>query len=111
MKQFHTRGQVISSPVVADGQLYFGSSDHCLYALDPATGSQKWKFKSDGRITSTPAVSGGAVYFGSYDGNFYAVDAATGQLRWKFKTQGERRFSATHLHGAEPGWCLLWQRR
>jgi outer membrane protein assembly factor BamB len=100
--QFHTRGQVISSPVVADGQLYFGSSDHCLYALDPATGSQKWKFKSDGRITSTPAVSGGVVYFGSYDGNFYAVDAATGQLRWKFKTQGERRFSATHLHGAEP---------
>jgi eukaryotic-like serine/threonine-protein kinase len=100
--QFHTKGQVLSSPAIAGGSLYVGSSDHCLYALDLATGAQKWRFKSEGRITSSPAVSAGLVYFGSYDGNFYAVDAATGQLKWKFKTEGERRFAAKHLHGAEP---------
>src|SRR5205809_8013887 len=103
MKQFHTRGQVISSPVVADGQLYFGSSDHCPYALDPATGSQKWKFKYDGRITPKPAVSGCVVYCGSYDGNFYDVDAATVPMWWRFKSHGERRYTATHVHEASAG--------
>jgi outer membrane protein assembly factor BamB len=100
--QFHTGGQILSSPAVADGALFVGSSDHFLYALDLASGAQKWKFQTDGRITSSPAVSAGIVYFGSYDSNFYAVDAATGQLKWKFQTAGERRFSAKHLHGAEP---------
>jgi eukaryotic-like serine/threonine-protein kinase len=100
--QFHTRGQVLSTPAIAGDSLYFGSSDHCLYALGLATGEQKWKFKTEGRVTSSPAVSAGIVYFGSYDGNFYAVDALTGQLKWKFQTGGERRFAARHLHGAEP---------
>lgn len=100
--QFHTNGQVLSSPAMANGTLVIGSSDHFLYALDAATGALRWKFKTDGRITSSPAVAGGLVYFGSFDSNFYAVDAATGQLKWKFKTGGERRFAATHLHGAEP---------
>jgi outer membrane protein assembly factor BamB len=84
--QFHTNGQVLSSPAVSGDTLYVGSSDHQLYALDAASGTLKWKFKTDGRITSSPAVSGGIVYFGSYDSNFYAVDTATDQLKWKFKT-------------------------
>jgi eukaryotic-like serine/threonine-protein kinase len=100
--QFHTKGQVLSSPAIAGDKLFFGSSDHCLYALDLATGAQKWRFKSEGRITSSPAVSAGVVYFGSYDGIFYAVNAASGELKWKFQTGGERRFAAKHLHGAEP---------
>ena len=100
--QFHTNAQVLSSPAVAAGTLYVGSSDHFFYALDAATGALKWKFKTGGRVTSSPAVHGGLVYFGSYDSNFYALDAATGALKWKFQTAGERRFAATHLHGAEP---------
>jgi outer membrane protein assembly factor BamB len=100
--QFHTKGQILSSPAIAGDNLYVGSSNHCLYALDLATGAQKWLFQSEGRITSSPAVSAGVVYFGSYDGNFYAVDAANGKLKWKFRTGGERRFAAKHLHGAAP---------
>ena len=100
--QFPTKGQVLSSPAISNGILYVGSSDHFLYALDAATGVLKWKFKTGGRITSSPAVLAGLIYFGSFDSNFYAVDAATGQLKWKFQTGGERRFAATHLHGAEP---------
>lgn len=100
--QFHTGGQVLSSPAFADGTLFIGSSDHFLYALDASTGTLKWKFETGGRVTSSPAVSAGLVFFGSFDSNFYALDAATGKLKWKFKTAGERRFSAPHLHGAEP---------
>src|SRR5215472_4864737 len=64
--QFHTNGQVLSSPVVAGETVYIGSSDHYLYALDRAASTVRWKFKTDSRITSSPAVASGAVYFGSF---------------------------------------------
>ena len=100
--QFHTRGQILSSPAVAGNTVYFGSNDHHLYALDLESGAEKWKFKTEGRVASSPAVSNGLVYFLSYDSNFYALDAATGARKWIFKTGGERRFNARHLHGIEP---------
>jgi eukaryotic-like serine/threonine-protein kinase len=100
--QFHTDGQVVSSPAVTVDTVYVGSSDHFLYAIDRASGSQKWKFKTEGRVTSSPAVDRGSVYFGSYDGNFYAVDATSGAPKWKFPIPGERRFAASHIHGATP---------
>ena len=42
------------------------------------------------------------MYFSSYDGNVYALDARTGKQRWKFAFAGEHRFTAKHLHGAQP---------
>jgi eukaryotic-like serine/threonine-protein kinase len=100
--KFKTAGRVYSSPAVANGMAFVGSTDHNLYAVDLATGTQKWKFPTESRVTSSPAVSDGVVYFGSMDANFYAVDAVTGKLKWKFKTAGERRYTATHLHGGMP---------
>lgn len=100
--KFHTDGRVVSSPAVANGMVYFGSTDQNLNALDLESGSLKWKFATDGQVNSSPAVAAGIVYFGSYDSKFYAVDAATGKLRWKFQTEGERRYAGKHLHGLEP---------
>jgi eukaryotic-like serine/threonine-protein kinase len=100
--KFTTMGMVISSPAVAQGVVYVGSTDGNLYAVDLETGVQKWKFETKVRVTSSPAVAGGIVYFGSYDGKFYALDAANGQLKWKFQTGGERRFAGKHLHGSQP---------
>ena len=99
---FRTGAAVISTPVVAGGSVYVGSSDHNLYALDAASGAPRWKFATRGRVTSSPAIAAGRVYFSSFDSNLYAVDAASGVLVWKFTTAGERRFSGKHLHGAEP---------
>ncbi|HUK23861.1 MAG TPA: PQQ-binding-like beta-propeller repeat protein [Terriglobales bacterium] len=100
--QFHTQGQVISSPAISDGAAYVGSTDGNLYAVDLATGAQRWKFPTKVRVTSSPAVAEGVVYFESYDSNFYALNAADGKLKWKFQTAGERRFAGKHLHGIEP---------
>ena len=100
--KFKVNGDAISSPAVAGGKVYVGSTDGNLYALDLEAGTQKWKFANEARVTSSPAVDGGVVYFGSYDGAFYAVDAASGKLKWKFQTAGERRFAAKHLHGSLP---------
>jgi outer membrane protein assembly factor BamB len=100
--KFKTNGWVVSSPTAADGTLYFGSTDHYVYAVDAVSGAQKWKAKTGGRVVSSAAVSNGRVYIESYDGHLYALDARTGAEHWKFKTAGERRFTAKHLHGSEP---------
>jgi outer membrane protein assembly factor BamB len=100
--KFHTNGSVFSSPAVAGGVVYVGSSDGILYAVDLESGTLKWKFPTGSRVASSPAVDGGVVFFASYDGNFYAVDTATGKKKWSFKTAGERRFAGKHLHGSVP---------
>ena len=100
--RFRTAGRVFSTPAIAGGMAFVGSTDHFLYAVDLATGTGKWKFETQSRVTSSPAVANGVVYFGSMDADFYAVDAASGKLKWKFTTAGEHRFTATHLHGAMP---------
>ncbi len=100
--KFKTGGRVISSPAIANGTVYVGSTDTNLYAVDLETGALKWKFATGSSVVSSPAVSGRSVYFGSYDGFFYAVDAATGKLQWKFETAGEKRYAGKHLHGLQP---------
>jgi eukaryotic-like serine/threonine-protein kinase len=74
----------LSSPVVVQGVVYFGSGDGNLYALDAATGDLKWKFKAGDVIHASPAYADGVLYVGSWDSYFYAVEAATGKEKWKF---------------------------
>ena len=76
----------LSSPVVADGVVYFGSGDHNIYALNAADGSLKWKFATGDVVHASPALADGVLYVGSWDSYFYAIDAATGKETWKFKT-------------------------
>ncbi len=76
----------LSSPAVAGGKVYVGSSDGNIYALDAATGAVAWKFATGNVVHATPAIADGKVFVGSWDSYFYALDAATGKLAWKFKT-------------------------
>jgi hypothetical protein len=68
--KFKTNGYVVSSPALADGTVYFGSTDGALYAVDRDAGTLKWKAATGSRVVSSPAVANGIVYFGSYDGKF-----------------------------------------
>ncbi len=74
----------LSSPVVAQGAVYFGSGDGNLYAVDVASGEQRWKFQTGDVVHASPAYANGVLFFGSWDSYFYAVDAATGQEKWRF---------------------------
>ncbi len=68
--KFKTNGKVIASPAVANGKVYFGSTDQYLYAVDQQTGALLWKFQTGSVVTSSPAVANGLVYFGSFDSIF-----------------------------------------
>jgi outer membrane protein assembly factor BamB len=74
----------LSSPVVANGAVYFGSGDGNVYALDAATGDMRWKFKTGDVVHASPALANGVLFFGSWDSYFYAVDATTGKEKWRF---------------------------
>jgi outer membrane protein assembly factor BamB len=74
----------LSSPVVAQGAVHFGSGDGNLYAIDVATGELRWKFKTGDVVHASPAYSDGILFFGSWDSYFYAVDGTTGREKWRF---------------------------
>ena len=74
----------LSSPVVVNGTVYFGSGDGNLYALDAGSGELRWKFAAGDVVHASPAYADGVVYVGSWDSYFYAVDAASGTEKWRF---------------------------
>ena len=80
---------VQSSPVVADGTVYAGSTDGKLYAVAADTGEVKWTFAASKKVRGSAAVADGVVYFGSWDKLMYAVEAATGEVKWAVGIGGE----------------------
>jgi outer membrane protein assembly factor BamB len=77
----------VTSPVVAKGVLYVGGwGSFRTYALDAATGAERWAAGIDGAAATSPAVAGGIVYVPTTDESqrawFDAVDAATGHIMW-----------------------------
>ena len=83
---YETGGGVETTPALAGGLLYFGSSDHHVYALDAASGELVWRYQTGGPVFSSPAVAAGIVYVGSDDHRLYALDAASGEPLWKYET-------------------------
>ena len=81
-----TEAGVESSPAVANGVVYIGSTDTRLYAFDaagstgcsgtPKTCSPLWIAQTGGIVGSSPAAANGVVYIGSIDTRLYAFDAA-----------------------------------
>lgn len=54
---------VSSSPVAVEEVIFIGTTTGEIYALDSATGSEKWTYKLDSGITGSPAVANGNLYF------------------------------------------------
>ena len=79
-----TGGPIWTSPVVANGVVYFGSQDNNVYALDAVTRHQLWWYPGRMSGDTAPAVANGMVYFGSEDGNLDALNASTGAFLWKY---------------------------
>jgi outer membrane protein assembly factor BamB len=76
----------LSSPVVWNGTVYFGSGDGNVYALNALSGAMQWKFQTGDVVHASPAIAVGKLYIGSWDSYFYALDATTGKQLWRFKT-------------------------
>ncbi len=80
----HIGARIQSIPAVdSDGTIYFGATDHNLYAYSDR-GKFLWKFTidSDGKVWSPALTPGGRIAFATSDGYLYLIDT-TGHLIWK----------------------------
>jgi quinohemoprotein ethanol dehydrogenase len=97
--QYHlgTSRGLEASPLVIDGVMYAAGNFGRVYALDAATGAQRWTFVPEidmqwaryaccDAVNRGLAVWRGMVYVGTIDGYMYALDAATGKPIWKTDT-------------------------
>ncbi len=84
----YDRRSLQSSPAVANGIVFVGARDGFLYAVDAATGAERWRFDYKiPWIIASPAVADGIVYVGNSDAHIMqALDAATGAEKWRTQT-------------------------
>ena len=86
-----------ATPIVVDGVLYATASWSIVFALDAATGEQKWRHdpkvpRWKGRhaccdvVNRGVAYHAGRIYSGTIDGRLIALDAATGEEVWSVRT-------------------------
>jgi outer membrane protein assembly factor BamB len=85
---FSRGGEVYSTPAVAFGRVYLGSTDNRVYSFDEDTGELLWSHSTADWVYAAPAVADTprtdpTVYVGSKDQTFYALDAKTGEVRWQ----------------------------
>ncbi len=66
-----TNGWVVSSGVVFNNKLYFGSLDNNVYEYDSATGQQKIVIRTNDSVVSLGVVFNNKLYFGSLYNNVY----------------------------------------
>ncbi|MBD2755683.1 outer membrane protein assembly factor BamB family protein [Spirosoma validum] len=83
--EYLTDGVVYSSPIYADGVVFFGGGDKKLLAIDASTGAKKWEFSGPNGFTgSAPTYSDKIIYIPDSFNRLYAIDATTGTKKWEF---------------------------
>ena len=83
-------GGVVTTPVLAGGNLIVGSRDYMLYAFRAGDGAPAWKFSYwFSWVESTPALADGVIYVGASDyRRVTAFDPKSGAVRWATDVRG-----------------------
>lgn len=71
---------VWATPLLVEDTLYFASLNHNLYALDAATGEERWTANLEGAAAATPVYLDGMLYIGSFAKKIFQIDAETGEI-------------------------------
>jgi eukaryotic-like serine/threonine-protein kinase len=87
--RFKAKRAITSSPVVADGIVYFGSVDAMLYAIDAQSGWVIWRYRLAKPSISSPCIAEKLVFTGAADGALYCIDARTSKENWRFETDNQ----------------------
>jgi quinoprotein glucose dehydrogenase len=112
----------MGTPIVVDDTLYYCTPFNRVFALDPATGKERWSFDPkvdmslepltncrgvsywrNAELSPPPKVCGSRIIFGTLDGRIFALDSATGERCADFGTNGEIDLNVglTEHHQAE----------
>jgi outer membrane protein assembly factor BamB len=80
----------------ARGQVYVGSDDGYLYAIEPEQGKIRWSSKLKGAIERAPEITADGLYVATGADRVFAVDAADGKTRWQYERETPEGFT---IHG------------
>ncbi|WP_038343626.1 outer membrane protein assembly factor BamB [Acinetobacter sp. A47] len=80
-----TKQELTAGVEAGEGVVVIGNRKGQLFALDQATGEQKWTAKLSGAILSPSLIQSGRVITIANDGTVFAHDTVTGQQVWAYK--------------------------
>ncbi len=75
-----SKGEIFTTPAVNDKWVLFTSDDGKVYALDRATGKQKWNFDTEG-LPYSPVIASDKVAV-SVDGVLHLLQLEDGKVLW-----------------------------
>jgi outer membrane protein assembly factor BamB len=83
------KGWYETTPVIADGTVFIGSTNGFMYALALEDGEELWKFETHLGFSGAASYKEGRLYAGDYDGVFYCWNAESGEKLWTFDSEAE----------------------
>ena len=84
-----TNGAVQSSPTVVDDTVYVVATGGTLYAVDSASGEERWRYDGlDAPVTAPVTVRDGTAYAASIGGTVAAIDTSDGTELWRRELGG-----------------------
>jgi eukaryotic-like serine/threonine-protein kinase len=78
-------GYIQTSPVLYEGNIYFGTLKGTLNKIDPDSGNLVWKFYSGEPIHSTCAINNNRIFFGTDKGSICCIKTDDGLEAWSIK--------------------------
>jgi outer membrane protein assembly factor BamB len=80
--------RIVASPLQTETQVFVGTADNEILALDAESGVVQWTFLAGHSIWAQPLYQDGVVYVASLDKNLYALDAENGSVLWQSELGG-----------------------
>lgn len=80
--------KIVAPPLQVGDQLFVGTADNHMLALNAADGSELWDFETRHAVWSQPAFRDGILYVTSMDWFVYALNASSGELIWETQLGG-----------------------
>jgi outer membrane protein assembly factor BamB len=77
-------------------QVYLGTDDGFIYAVDPQDGKVRWSYKGRGAVERLPELGGDAVYFSTSSDRIIALDPRSGKSLWQYEREPPEGFT---IHG------------
>jgi len=91
--EFQAAGAFTGQARVVGDTVYVGNDDGHLYALDAATGRERWRYDAKEELGTRPALADGTVYVASLEDTIFAVDAKTGAWKWHHRRERREGFT------------------
>lgn len=75
--------RIVAPPLQVEDQVFVGTADNHILALNAADGSEIWDYETNHAIWGQPSYRDGTLYVSSMDWSVYALNADSGELIWQ----------------------------